>query len=406
MIQVEAATAVALAQPTLYARPRLRWNLQGGVLDITDRLLGAALPRVRHELGAYLSGERFPDVTFELQNADNLLTPDDVNGSLLQNKDPQDWLLDQIVYDVEIRRADGTWEAIPIFTGLVSDTLLEPGRITVTASPVLTYARQTELPFEFTLTPSWFIDAATYFFSSATTITYPTDYDQSYTSVLELLPSLDWNLYGTIKRGTTIGDAALLIAKSCVCSMWTTEGGKIAAASEFPGRCGDFGIWPSYWPDPIRLDDASDWRLSRPMDLAAREVVIQYQGVSVAWRSTAHEGNIGRLSRTVTAPYMAFGRQAMLAARLLFEQYGNYPLTLGFTTGIRGLPIQLNDRVPVIDPWTETLRTWRVVSKDVVDPAIIRFEAVLEGHESTVITNKTFARWGTTSWNAAGAEFL
>lgn len=406
MIQVEAATAVALAQDTVAARPRVRWNLQGGVLDLTDRVIDGAFPRIRHELGAYLSGERFPAVTFEFQNADNLLTPDDVTGSAFANKQPQDWLLDTITYDVEVQRKDGTWEAIPVYTGLVSDALLDPGKVTVTTVPVLTYAQETELPWEFTFTPSRILSAITYFFGANTTVSYPTDYDQSFTSVLEMLPSLDWNLYGTIKRGTTIGAAALLVAKSCVSTLWTTESGTIACASEFPGKCGDFGIWPAYWPDPIRQADASDWRMSRPMDLAAREVVIQYQGVSVAWRSTAHEGNIGRLSRTVTAPYMAFSRQALLAARLLFEQYGNYPLVLAFTTGIRGLPIQLNDRVPIEDPWTQTIRTWRVVSKDVANLGMVRFEAVLEGHEQTVVTNKTFAHWGTTGWNASGAEFL
>lgn len=407
MIQVDAATAVALAQPTVEARPKITWNLQGGALDLSGRVVEGTLPRVRHELGAYLSGERFPGVTFEFQNADNLLTPDDVSGSMLANKQPQDWMLDALVFEVEVRRADGTWEAIPVFTGLVADVLLDPGKVTVTAVPVLTYARETELPWEFTFTPSWILNAVSYFFGANTTVTYPTDYDQSFTSVLELLPSLDWNLYGTVKRGTTIGAAALLVAKSCLCTLWTTETGKIAAASEFPGRCGDFGIWPAYWPDPIREEDGSDWRLSRPLDLAAREVVVQYQGVSVAWRSTAHEGNIGRLSRTVTAPYMAFSRQALLAARLLFEQYGNYPLVLSFTTGIRGLPIQLNDRVPIVDPWSDgEVRTWRIVSKDVAGMEMMRFEAVLEGHEDTVVTNKTFARWGTTVWNASGAEFL
>ncbi len=406
MIQLDAATALALTKPEVTARPKVTWNLQGGVLDMTDRVVGGAMPRVAHDLGAYLSGEKFPGVTFELQNADNLLTPDDVSGSLLANKQPQDWFLDEIVYEIEVQRADGTWEAIPVFTGLVSDVLLDPGKVTVTAVPVLTYAKDTELPWEFTFTPTFILNAVSYFFAANTTVTYPAGFDQSFTSVLELLPSLDWNLYGTIKRGTTIGDASLLVAKSCMCSLWTTETGLIAAASEFPGQCGDFGIWPSYWPDPIRAEDGSDWRLSRPMDLAAREVVLQYQGVSVSWRSTAHEGNIGRLSRTVTAPYMAFSRQALLAARLLFEQYGNYPLVLSWTMGIRGLPIQLNDRVPVVDPWSGTLRTWRVVSKHVASMEMVRFEAVREGHESTVITNKTFAHWGTTGWNASGAEFL
>jgi len=406
VIRVEAATAAALAGDAVKVQPRVRWALQGGLIDVTDRLVGGALPRVRHEIGAYLSGERYPSVFFEIQNADNLLTPDNVSGSLLANKTPDQWMLDEITYDVGIQRADGTWEYIPVFSGLVSDPLLEMGKLTVSAAPLLSYASRTELPWEYTFRPTDRLNAVSYFFGANTTVTYPGDYHASFTAGIDLLPSLDWNLFGTVKRGTTIGEAALLIAKSCLGTLWTTEDGKIAYASEFPGVAGDYGYFPWYFSDVIRERDCSDWRMSRPLDLAAREVTIQYQGVSGSWRSTAQEANIGRLSRTVTAPYMAFMRQAMLAARILFEQYGNYPIVLSFTMGLRGLLIQLNDRVKIEDPFTGSVNTYRIVSKDVASPAMIRFEAVREGHQDTVIGNTTFAKWRTTTWDAVGAELL
>lgn len=406
MIRVEAATVAALAADAVAVQPRVRWALQGGVLDVTDRLIEGALPRVRHEIGAYLAGERYPSMSVELQNHDNLLTPDDVAGSLLANKTPDQWMLDEITYDVGIRRADGTWEYIPVFTGLVSDPLLEPGKISVDARPLLSYAAQTELPWEYHFTSTDLLGVVAYFFGANTTVTYPGDYDQSFTAGLELLESLDWNLYGTVRRGTTIGAASLLVAKSCLGTLWTTEAGKIAFASEFPGAAGDFGFMPWDFAGVIRERDASDWRMSRPLDLAAREVTVQYQGVSVSWRSTAQESNIGRLPRTVTAPYMAFMRQAMLAARILFEQYGSYPIVLAFSLGVRGLLIQVNDRIKVEDPFTNTIRTARVVSKDVVTPTLVRIEAVIEGHQDTVIGNTTFAKWGTTGWDAVGAELL
>lgn len=407
MIRVEAATAAALAQDAVRVRPRVQWALQGGLLDITDRLIAGSLPRVRHEIGAYLSGERYPAIFFELQNEDNLLTPDTVSGSLLANKTPDQWMLDTITYDVGVQRADDTWEYIPVFTGLVSDPVLEPGKLTITVTPLMTYASQTELPWEYTFRPTDGLNTVSYFFGANTTITYPAYFHESFTAGLALLPSLDWSLFGTVRRGTTIGAAALLIAKSCMGTLWTTEDGKVAFASEFPGVAGDYGYFPWEFPETIRERDCSDWRMSRPLDLAAREVTVQYQGVSVSWRATSQESNIGRLPRTVTAPYMAFMRQALLAARVLFEQYGEYPIVLSFTMGIRGLLLQLNDRVKIENPFNpSSVLRYRIVSKDVASPMLIRFEAVLEGHQATVVRNTTFAKWGTTTWDAVGAEFL
>jgi hypothetical protein len=408
MIQVEAETARALNAPFVDVQPRLRWALQGGVLDLSDRLIAGALPRIRHDIGAYLAGERYPDVYFELINDDGLLTPADVTGSVLANKKPGDYLLDTITYDVGVKRADGTYEYIPAYTGLVTDVLLEPGKVTVTASAPFTYAMQTELPWEFVFRRGnlGFLDAATYLMGANTTISYPTDYDASYINHLELLKSHDWNLYGTIKSGTTIGSAMLLIAKSCLGTIWTTETGTLAFASEFPGVCGDLGYFPSYVPDPLLEADGSDWRMSRPIDLAASQVIVAYQGVSCSWRSTADEGNIGRLPRTVVAPYMATLRQAATSARILYEAYGNYPTILAFTMGPRGMLVQVNDRIPIVDPFTNTLGTYRVTSKDFAGPAMTRLEVVAEGHESTVISSSAFAKWGTTTWDTAGAIFL
>lgn len=403
MISVDPETYDALQMPTVTVTPRLRLLLDGGDVNLTPRLLED--PMIQARVGPWLDMARDGGQTFTIADTDKMLTPADVEGSLLRGKKPSDWFLSDVIYDIGIRRADGTDEYVPVYTGVLTDlSCPQVGVVSMETASRWGFGMETEMAMERVLNGSNAIDwgptVIQTIYNLTNEIAWPASpfTDSSWSAVDGMMKQLDWHLVGRIRQGTPVSSGAHLLASSCGCQITPLETGLLRISPVmFPAECGAGGYAPWMVPGVISEKNANGWRMTRPIDLAATEIIVRYQSTSVRWRNKDNEGGSGCLARTMTLPYIAFGRQAALIARIAYEQHGNAPMVVNFVMGPAGLLYQLNDWVLIEDPFTNSQNWFRITAKQVRFGSV-GFEAVQDGHLASVI-QEGFVIWGTTAWS-------
>jgi hypothetical protein len=401
MIQVDAETAAALRNDSVEVKPRVLWiHGDGDSIDISDRLM--TFPSTSMSLGAFLSGATSSRAPLSLQNADRVLTIDN-SGGLFGNRQPKDRSLAKIAIDAGIKRADGTYEYVPIHTGYSDGPVYQPGSVDFDLESPFMMLKDAEVPEDIVIDPSTATasDVAQGLIQDNTLMSAG-DFDVSWSIMDTFYREIDWIVGGRIRKGTAISGAAESLARSGLATIVPHENGKLRLLSEFP----EFRTFPNdQYGDVIDSTIGDNWFVSQSRQISATSVEVAYNSVSARYPHEADstEDLVGKLHRTVACPYIYLGRCAATAAYILYEQHNGFPVTVSWTMGIRGIQIQLGDRVRVLDPVTETERTVRIVSKGWSNTRL-QFAGVEDGHESSVI-RRTYARWDSTTWGS-GTEYL
>lgn len=406
MIQVEAATAVAIRAPQVTMTPRVRWELQGGSLDITTRL--DSFPQVSWGFRPYLEGYAAAPIVLRLTNDDGMFSPLGT-GSYLGDLRPFDYLGGKVIIDCGITRADGSIEYVPVYTGFVEEFTCEPGAINIDLVDAYTKLQAMQLAETVSIKPKHGHGVSDYTSdlgdaTSKVLLAYVPglttgDFTPTWTTINELLSELDWICYGTIESGTTVAQAVKIMAASMLGTIVPRADGSYHLATEWPSVFGSSALPRDLWPEVFTTDNATDWRYIIGQDLVATEVIAHYGGSSVAWRVESEEALVGRVTKNVDLPLVKYGRCARLGAFVLYTANKNYPKVLSFTAGPQAMLVEIDDRVNALDPINNVQSTYRVTSKTFQFPAT-RLECVREAHESSIIEGD-FAAWGSTTWGGA-----
>jgi len=403
VIQVAAATRAALEKGDIKARIRLLWNLEGDQIDISDRVLG--VPNIARSIGSFLRGFRISPINLELDNSDRYFSPDHAS-SILHGRHPQDYMTSTMALQCGIQRADHSFEYVPVEYGFLAKIIYREGVAICEIRDMLSHVANVQLANQLELNPHYantLVNEGKELLMSNTHLVSG-DFGDSVSEADELLADIDWTVSGTVSRGTTIGAAMEALGSSALGYWYPAEDGTIEFGTEFPSYFGDYTALRGAWPEVINKTNAGDFQVTDSVDSGCTEVVVAYQGLSIVYRDSTLESAIGRISRTVQMPFVRFARSARTAARILYEMNGGIPRIVSFTLGSKGLLLQLGDRIRIEDPITETEATYRVTVKQ-WSPGAVRFEAALDGHETSII-NGTFAQWDVSTWNTAGLKTL
>ena len=403
MIQLEAATWKEILSPTTKIETRVTWSL-GGAIDVSDRIIEVSGTSAAYS--PFLEGYRVSPVSLVLDNSDGLFSLSRTAGSIIANSPPEQLYLTRVDIDIRVHRDDGTYEDIDSFVGFVTYVRFRASTVELRIDDIATTVLQSPLPEEIPISHDPadshtalqlvkdLIDDHTVFDTTTDVVA------SSFNTAAGVLSHIDWPITGTIPKGTAIGDAIDALARTGLCTVYPNEAGKLVFFNEFPELSGILHQPRYSFPHEINSSNAGGFEIEEGMAAIATEVTVRYRGVSATYRDTSLEADIGRQSRTVDMPFLAFYRQARWAARFLYEMHGGFERVARFTTGALGLPMQVNDWVTIRDPHSDVAKEYRIVSKS-WDGSRVAIEAATFGHKSSIV-QATFNRWGTSTW-ATGA---
>jgi hypothetical protein len=406
VIRVAAETLAALSQKEMAFKVRVIWNVEAGgtPLDVSDRVL--EISPIERSLAPFLSGFQISDCNITLRNEDGKFARG-VNTSYLRTG-PTRYHLTKLTVEQGIRRADMTWEYVPVFTGRVYWVRFTSGQIEVKVVSQFTLLRNHTIAEEYQFgqmhiagipqaLKQHFSLIVTKFSSLTAADIDTAGLDYLFMTGMEM-PS-GWLLTGTIPQGASVGTGLEDFARSILCTAIETETGKLTFVPE---------VWPRTWCElvqsssafPVRFDEtnAQGFEVVDGLATTATEVIVHYQGTSMRYPAAAlaTDANVGRISRNISCPYMTHGHTAGWAARLIYEHFKSFPLACSFSTFGWGLLVQLNDRVNFTDPETGLSFKGRVVTK-VWSKAVVSIGLIVG---PTEIFDGSFALVGTTNWDS------
>lgn len=405
MIQVDNDTVRALREDTVFAvmSAKLRSHdttgydspgTYGEDFDISEYLLSFPSPTVA--VNPYLGGITENRISVTLDNSTGKFTPGKAGG-FFENRNYIDRFGLHIEFTVRVLRHDSTYENVPVFTGWVRRILIEGSTVNLDLASRSTLLQQ-HLLKDNTVIDRWNDTPSSLAQSLAETVIVSgsgTWADATWAAATTLYRDIDWVIAGEITSGTRIYDACTLLAKSGMAAIVPLENGQFRWLSMFPeSEIRDHDLFP----DVIDKTNAWNWGLAEAAETTATRVDVIYQDVSVGYPppGTIDPLEMGEQVRYIGMPYLALARCAMTAAYMLHERYKESPAILRFTMGAIGTLIQVGDRVPVRDPYSEAQRVAVIVSKT-WSPLAVGFEAVVYNDEANVI-QRTFDHWDTSSY--------
>jgi len=153
---------------------------------------------------------------------------------------------------------------------------------------------------------------------------------------------------------------------------------------------------------PLTFDEtnAENWEPEEDMALLATEVKVNYFGGYTLKRDETLETHIGRVTRSISCPFLAWARCAAYATEIGLAMLSQ-ALTMSFSPRqpMLGMIAQLYDRVQCQPPGG-TLRTYRIINKQISFPGECRLTCVREGHWDSILDKSTFTTWGAGTWGA------
>jgi hypothetical protein len=411
MISVDPETWLALNEDEFALRPKVTWHIGGGAnaIDVTDRVLIDQLGPVTRSLSPFLGGYRVSECIVTLRNDDGKFTTKD-SGSYLA-LGPEYYYRTKMIVQEGVRRLDGTWEYIDVFTGRVDSINTLPGVIEIKLLDEVVTAMSIPMPEDYAI--PLMADAGLFGLTkSAISImgnllvnyTYLTSdvTDASTGGILAFRGvQFSWPLSGIVNRGTSIGMAAGAVIRSCLGTMIATENGMVDVVNEYLPRntVSTGGTWGGDY-GTIAFDESNSWNYEymEPIALFASEVVVSYQSSSIAYRDTAVETQIGRHSAHVDMPFCQHAAFAHWAARLIQETHATFPHLISFVTSGKALLAQLNDVVQVTDPETGVVADCKVVSKEWRPEGIGMTVLRYNSESSLFASSNDWVRYGSSTW--------
>lgn len=407
MIHLSPAAWRILTSGTYSLRRRVKWSIGRGVgsVDVSDRIVTISPPT--RATGLFLSPFQTSECMINLRNDDGIFTSRNQNGYFPAG--PTDYYLTKISYELGVPFEDGTVEYFPVYAGRVRYTDNVRGNVEVKVQDNLSIVSSKALPTDYTITSVDGSNNATpadhIIEDILTKFTYLTTADidttgATYQHALGHNNASGWFLGGTFQQGTTVREAIDSVARSVLATIVVLEDGRISAVSELPKNLYSFKSPIAQIPDEVTRREGFEWNVIESLDSYANEVVAGYAGVRVSSpRNLQYESQLGRTPKNVTMPNVLSGAVARWACRLLRASADNLPPVVQFSLPGFGHVIQLNDRIRVRDPETDTPRILRVLGK-VSEWPFAAFVGVDLGHETSVI-NATVSSWGTTNYPLA-----
>jgi hypothetical protein len=400
MIDVPQAALDALVGPTLSVRLRATWKLWGGneALPVTDRIISIT-PFVR-QISAYMAGSSVTPCSVMLDNSDGAL---DMGATSSHVQDAMGYLNSIMTIEEGIVGADGVTYYYPIYTGRVHQAIYSGGRVEVLMRDVMAVLLQSPIPSPYTVPlndgtsqkDTSIVQALEDVIALSGISTTVVDTDAVTTNISNGLRDAGWILSGTVTSGVVLGDVIQGLAASCLCTAVSTESGKLRLLPEWPEFVGhDYHMWRDRPGLVFDASNSSEWTFSQIVDAIATEIVVEYQGTSVAHRDTTSEALVGRQSRRASMPFCGRGHQAMEAARILIKQYSDVAEVIGFSNHAHARLLQVGDMIRCKDPHTNREQIYRVVGKSWSREGV----GISATHENQDLLDKSFAIFGTTSW--------
>lgn len=407
MIQVDAETAAALRADSVKVKPRIIWkqgNLGGtpeNTLDLSDRMV--SFPATSTSVGAFLTGARESKTTLSILNADRMFSPD-VTGGYFANRTAAERLAALVTVELGVEKQDGTYGYVPVYAGYVQGMVYRPGVVDFDLASPFHLLRQYQVPEDLVIDPSWMTTLADVapqvireLLFNNTPISNVTGFTDLWDTLYDWHRESDWVLGGRIRAGVPISSAVEAVARSGLGVVVPHEDGRMRFISEFPRQ--EVSDKDRYG-DLIDVTNADSWTVGESIDHAATSVAVAYNGVSVAYPTTADdaEDDLGRLRRVVMCPYLYLGRCAWTAAYILYTQ-AQFPLLVAWSMGLPGAVIQIGDLVRVKDPITDTERTVRIISKS-WGGARVHLAGMAYGHQDSII-DETYRKWDSSGWTSS-----
>lgn len=401
MIALEALTWPALLTDTTTVVPVVRWHFGSGTSDVYEYTAPrvVSFSSVSSGLGPFLGGFRSSPVSVMLDNTDRLFSPLSA-ASTIANTPDADIYRTRVELLLRVKRLDRTTEDIPIYTGWTRYLRLRGDLVELRIDDMATTLLSIPLGEDVTIghantscTSLIGVLVADYTAFGAGDID-TTSRDR----VNTITGGTQWPITGRIPQQTSVGDAVNALARCVMATVAPTPAGLLYFHHEFPATSGN-QVQTTATLQHV-FDESNSWgfQYTRGMDNFVSEVIVSYRGVSAAYRDSSQEAKLGRNPVRIDLPFLAFWRQARWCARFLYEIFGGFRDYIGLTTGALGIPVELNDRIRVVDPGNEEELTVRVMSKS-FDGQSVTLEGMVLGHETTVVDG-TFATWDVSAWGA------
>lgn len=404
MIAAGAGTYEALQARKLALRVRVFWRVNSRTpgIDITDRVV-QPIATISRTLAPFLAGFSSSGTTLTLRNDDGRLTTG-ADGAYLRNG-PRGYNLTEIVIEQGIASGPGgEFEYFDVFTGSVEWVRYRVGELEVKIASKTDVLRQIPMPEEYSFgnySSAAYPRTLALFFTNAVSVYTPyTAADvggADYNFAHGVMEDLGWNVAGSFGRGASFGKAWEEFARSHLMTLAELEDGRFTYLSEILPRTASNDRTASATTFHFDEKNAVGWELVPGMRSTATEVVVEYAGSSVSYRDSADETTYGWIPASVSMPFLRSGAAAAWSARLIYEHHKQFPHVMSFSTFGHGILVQLNDRVQVTDPFTETTQTARVVSK-VWRPDSVSLGVIVDPSESSIVEG-TFGQYDGTDWD-------
>lgn len=419
MIAVSPACRAALLRDPVRIRPRAYFDrlVQSyyipnaisahGRIEITEYVTDWG--QTQQRLPPFLGDATISDLVLTVDNSDGKFTSRSQGGFFPDGAASYYGAVIQIEQDVLL--PDGAYESIPVYSGLIQYVLPVVGAVEIKTAGIVGILDQSITPEDVALQP-WDTTGPTRFLDhvdaliASTPFGVGTCYDTSDDGARQLnlgLSAGGWTLAGGLAPHGNIGAAVRELARSALATVVDSEDGLL----RFVPLCLPREWGAAYVRTDINLAEmmqeplAMNFSLDEGVQSMTTEITVRYAGgTTVAYRATADESAIGR--RVIPPIRMEFCRldyQAGWAARLIYEFYKGFPLTVAFSAPAVGLIAQVGDIVNVKDTITETQRTGIVVGKSWSNPGMVSLAVRINPAHSDIFEADQ-ATWGTDSWGA------
>ena len=389
-------------------RQRVLWDVGktgGDGIDVTDRTMTIA--PITRALSPFLGGYEPVQVYVQIANEDRKFSSRTA-GSHLEDG-PTFFYGTTVKVQQGFELEDKSIEYVDVFTGIVQYVRHVEDSIEIRAADKLTILQSLQSSELYAIEPmaSALIEESVgdALIDFATTLgpLVAGDFDSTSLGWLHASDGMrdaGWQISGTIPQGSNMAAAMAVLARSGLATLILTESGQLDLISEMlPREANSNEAASDQFPDLFDSSNSLGFELVESQPHTVTDLTVEYAGVSYHYRDTADETSTGRLPKTINMPFCRSMMCAAWACRLVYEHHKQFPPMLIWIPPVLGHLVQLNDRCRVKDPMTDTVATYRVVSKSIADGIPILVGA-RSPSESTIF-DTVFATVGTHTWNGS-----
>jgi hypothetical protein len=401
VIQHRAETWRAIAGGATGFTPVVRWFLGGvGGLDISDRVLGTIGP-VERSIVPLLGDYSVSRLSLSLDDSDDGLNPDAPSSRSMTSTLSRSRRHNTAV-EVSIS-VDATGEVLPFYRGFLQRAPRpELGRIDFELQDALSLMFGVDLP---ELVGIAGFNVAETLQGLLTDYSFLTSADMDSTSfdfAAGFHESMSWVCFGSM-QDLSLGEAVHGLARSGLGTLYVDESGLVHYDVEAPpGPWMDEQRVQRTFPMTITESNSSNITPDDDMRLLATEIKVIYLGGYRLKRDSTLETTVGRVTRAMVCPYLAWARSAAMAAHVALQMFteGVRVVSFDIQPPMLGLFLQLNDRIRVQVPGADSPTTYRVITKEVEFPESCHVVAMREGHWDSVLDKTSFTTWDTGTWGS------